>query len=208
VITKKLPATSPSEEERRERKSSRTVPSRPWVRAALEEDLGPLISEREAVSGEKTIGTMTQPITAGEKAFYEMEWIALAHLTKTCTGSALHYISQRNLTAHEMWTILTVKDAISELLLDFTMVKTTYKERVLAPGEDLDLFLDDLELPSTQLEKIDTKYKKDDLTLRVHVMSPPWTGSLLVGTLLGVRTLVTGLPPRSHAGVPVRASEV
>jgi hypothetical protein len=107
-----------------------------------------------------------------------------------------------------MWTILTVKDAISELLLDFTMVKTTYKERVLAPGEDLDLFLNDLELPSTQLEKIDTKYKKDDLTLRVHVMSPPWTGSLLVGTLLGVRTLVTGLPPRSHAGVPVRASEV
>jgi hypothetical protein len=38
--------------------------------AAVEKDLGPLISEMEAVSGEKTIagGTTVQAVTAGEKA--------------------------------------------------------------------------------------------------------------------------------------------
>jgi hypothetical protein len=74
----------------------------------------------EAVSGEKRIpgGTTVQAVTAGEKAFYVMKGKALAHLTKTCTGLALHYISNR-LTAHEMWKILTTKDARADLLLDY-----------------------------------------------------------------------------------------
>jgi hypothetical protein len=79
---------------------------------ALEKDLGPLISEMEAVSGEKTVlsGTTLQAITPGEKELYEMEGKALGHLTKTCTGVALRYISNCK-TAHEMWKVLTTKYA-------------------------------------------------------------------------------------------------
>jgi hypothetical protein len=55
--------------------------------AALETDLGPLISEMESVSGEKTIagGSTAQAVTAVtavEKALYKMEGKALAHLTR------------------------------------------------------------------------------------------------------------------------------
>jgi hypothetical protein len=47
----------------------------------------------EAVPGETTIpgGTTVQAVTVGERAFNELEGKYLAHLTKTCTGLALHY---------------------------------------------------------------------------------------------------------------------
>jgi hypothetical protein len=98
-----------------------------------------------------------------------MEGKALAHLTKTCAGLALHYISN-SLTAHEMWKVLTTKYARAELLLDFSTIETDYNKRALAP-EDPDLLLNDLELLNSKLEKIDPKYKKDELTLRVRVMN-------------------------------------
>jgi hypothetical protein len=139
---------------------------------ALEGDLGPLISEMEAVLGEMTIpgGTTVRPITAGEKALYEMEGKALAHLTKTCTGLALHYISN-SLTAHAIWTVLKTKYARSELLLDFSTIVTAYNTKVLEQGEDPDLLLKDLELLNTKLERTDPKYKKADLTIRVHIVN-------------------------------------
>jgi hypothetical protein len=99
-----------------------------------------------------------------------MEGKALTHLTKTCTGVALHYIINLS-TAHEMWTILTTKYARAELLLNFLTIETAYNTRVLAPGEDPDLLLNDLEHLNSKLEKIDPKYNKDELILRGHIMS-------------------------------------
>jgi hypothetical protein len=46
-----------------------------------------------------------------------------------------------------------------------------YNKRALAPGEDPDLLLNELELLSSKLEEIDPKCKKDELTLRVHVVN-------------------------------------
>jgi hypothetical protein len=55
--------------------------------------------------------------------------------------------------------------------LDFSTIETDYNKRALAPGEDPDLLLNDLELLNLKLEKIDPQHKKDELTLRVHVMN-------------------------------------
>ena len=132
-----------------------------------------MISEMEFETKKKinpagNLGAMMD-VTAEEMFVDKSQAAAQDHYLTYCQGAALLAVEAED-SAHEMREKLNAMYAPAALSENFQQLEDSYNACRLLEGQDPYAFVMDLRRHNKRLTKVDAKYKRDEMTLKVHVM--------------------------------------
>ena len=108
-------------------------------------------------------------VTAEEMFVDKSQAAAQDHYLTYCQGAALLAVEAED-SAHEMREKLNAMYAPAALSENVQQLEDSYNACRLLEGQDPYAFVMDLRRHNKRLTKVDAKYKRDEMTLKVHVM--------------------------------------
>ncbi len=138
----------------------------------------PGVAMADPATGEPTFAASTmRPTSVMENRKYNARAAAWTYLVVSCTDKAYALIERCAGDPFAAWTILQEKYCSTDVEENYPDLAEAFSScKLVEVKKDLELWFNDLDHLNMRIGRINTKYEKDELQMKSHIMNSTSTG--------------------------------